>query len=837
MPLHYARPSGGGGQDMAFAAVIELNTLDGVTGFTFQGAARDQATGWSVASAGDVNGDGIDDLLIGSNTGNGAQRGLAYVVFGRSTPFNAIEALATLTPDKGFSMTGLTNYDRVGFAVSSAGDINHDGIDDFIIGTNNGFSTATGNRAGIAYVVFGADGLSSANLGALTGTNGFTFVGPNNYSYVGRTITALGDINGDGIDDIAFGANGADRDDYSRPGAAYVVFGSASGFAASLSAGSLNGTNGFKISGSGNAGLGYSISAAGDVNGDGLNDLIVGASTDGSYTGRAVIIFGSSAPFSASIDMSAGAQLVPLQVSGQQIGRQVAGAGDINGDGFDDVMVASNYGRAGGSNTGTIYVVFGKATGWGTTTDLDGLNGSNGFIIAGADVEDLAGISISRAGDINDDGFDDILIGANKADPHGGNSGAAYLVFGKASGFGFLDLSNLDGTNGFKMLGGAFDAWAGRRVAAGGDINGDGVDDLVVSAPYNYNGGRGMTYVIYGQSSRVTFVGGNGNDNQTGGTGGDSLSGGGGNDTLNGAAGDDILDGGDLSDVLNGGDGRDELIGGSGGDILSGDAGDDSISGGIGADKLFGGDGVDTLDGGADNDRFDGGAGNDILLGGDGNDYLDGGAGVDSMNGGAGNDVYIVDSTSDTVTELAGGGYDIVRGAVMIRLAANVEAAELQGSGHLSAVGNNGANNLQGNSGNNSLIGAGGVDTINGQDGDDNVIGGAGNDLLRGGLGRDSFYVYDDSIGGSVLETDQIFDFSAAESDTIILQFIDANPFVDGDQAFTLVSAFSKHAGQMTLSFSAGITLLRLDVNGDAKADYHLKINGDVTGDSAGWLL
>ncbi|WGM40487.1 hypothetical protein [Caulobacter sp. NIBR1757] len=823
---------------MAFAAVIELNTLDGVTGFTFQGAATNQATGWSVASAGDVNGDGIDDLLIGSNIGNGNQRGLAYVVFGRSTPFNAIEALATLTPDKGFSMTGLTNYDRVGFAVSAAGDINHDGIDDFIIGTNNGFSTATGNRSGIAYIVFGADGLSSADLGALDGTSGFTFVGPNNYSYAGRTITALGDINGDGIDDIAFGANGADRDYDSRPGAAYVVFGSASGFAASLSAGSLNGTNGFKISGSGNAGLGYSISSAGDVNGDGLNDLIVGASTDGSYTGRAVIIFGSSTPFSAAIDMSTGAQLVPLQVSGQQIGRQVAGAGDINGDGFDDVMVASNYGRAGGSNTGTIYVVFGKASGWDTTTDLDGLNGSNGFIIAGADVEDLAGISISSAGDINDDGFDDILIGANKADPHGGNSGAAYLVFGKATGFGTLDLSNLDGTNGFKMLGGAFDAWAGRRVAAGGDINGDGVDDLVVSAPYNYNGGRGMTYVIYGQSSRVTFVGGNGNDNQTGGTGGDSLSGGGGNDTLNGAAGDDILDGGDLSDVLNGGDGADDLIGGSGGDILSGDAGDDSISGGIGADKLFGGDGVDTLDGGADNDRFDGGSGADILLGGAGNDYLDGGVGADSMTGGVGNDVFLVDDGDDTVIEAAGEGYDIVRSSVSIRvLAANVEAVELQGAADLNANGNGDANNLQGNTGSNQLSGGGGVDTINGNDGDDVVIGGTGNDLLRGGLGADSFRVLGESMGRPVLESDQIFDFSTAEGDIVDLSAIDANSLLDGNQAFSLVTAFSKQAGQMTMSFSGGVTLIRLDVNGDTKADYQLKINGDVTGDSGGWLL
>ena len=818
---------------MPFSAVFELSSLNGSNGFAIQGVTTGQSTGYSVTSIGDVNGDGIDDVLIGSNVNSGAQRGVSYVVFGRTTAFNATEALSTLTSDKGFSIAGLSNYDRAGREVSAAGDLNHDGIGDFVIGARSALSG--GSRPGSAYVVFGSNSLSSVDLSALNGSNGFQIVGVSNNSQLGHSISSLGDVNGDGVDDLLVGAFG----ESSYDGAAYVVFGKSGSFDPTLVASSLNGSNGFKITSGGTDAMGYSVSAAGDVNGDGLGDILVSAHARNGGQGGAYLIFGSATPFSASVNADTqGVLLTPAAGSFVQIGRRVAAAGDINGDGFDDMLIASNYGDAGGSNSGTIHVVFGKSSGWGSQFDLDAMGGYDGFTIAGADVQDLAGMSVSQAGDINDDGLDDFIIGANKADPKGNNSGAAYVVFGSNSGGTVFDLSDLDGTNGFRIQGGVFDAWLGRDVSAAGDVNGDGVDDIIVGAPYTFNGGRGMAYVIFGQANPVTFVGGNGNDNQTGGAAADNLSGGGGNDTLNGGAGDDILDGGDLSDLLNGGDGGDDLIGGSGGDILSGDAGDDSVSGGVGADKLFGGDGVDTLDGGADNDRFDGGSGADILLGGAGNDYLDGGVGADSMTGGVGNDVFLVDDVNDTVIEAAGEGYDIIRSTVdLFTLSANVEAIELQGSANLTAQGNSGANNLQGNSGQNVLNGGAGNDTINGNDGEDIIIGGTGNDLLRGGLDADVFLVLQGSVGQPVLESDQIFDFSTAEGDLIDLSTIDANSLLDGNQAFSLVSAFSKQAGQMTMSFAGGVTLIRLDVNGDTKADYQLKINGDVTGDSGGWML
>ena len=316
-------------------------------------------------------------------------------------------------------------------------------------------------------------------------------------------------------------------------------------------------------------------------------------------------------------------------------------------------------------------------------------------------------------------------------------------------------------------------------------------------------------------------------------------------DVLSGTIGFDTIQAGIGNDVVYGLDGIDNLFGQDGNDTLYGGDGDDSLHGGAGADKLWGGDGTDTLFSNAGAGYLYGEAGVDYLNGGDDNDYLDGGAGNDFLAGGAGNDVYVVDSVGDAVTEQVDAGYDIVRSTVSIAvLVDNVEAVQLQGSADLNADGNAGANNLQGNAGANILSGQASVDSINGNDGNDVIAGGTGNDLLRGGLGADRFVIFQESVGTPVLETDQIYDFSAAEGDVLDLSFIDANSRVDGDQAFRLVGAFSKYdaahpelTGQMTLTFAGGITTLRLDVNGDARVDYQIKINGDVTGESGDWML
>ena len=818
-----------------FSSVVTASTLNGTDGFQLVAPVSGDKTGWSVANAGDINNDGYDDFLIGArdSAGGGNQRGTVYVVFGRSgeTPFNASTNLSSLSASQGFAINGVSDFQNLGTAVSGAGDINNDGFDDFIIGTSG--------RDPAAFVIFGSASLTSVDISTLNGTNGFAITGTPANSGAGRAVSGVGDFNGDGFDDLIVGAR-SEGGGSNPPGGAYVIYGKASGFSANLSL--SDASNLHFTATTGRSALGYSVSDAGDVNGDGYDDMIVGASQTQSNTGGAYLVFGRAGGLTGLQTINTLSDTVFLTPLGtnREMGRAVSSAGDINGDGFDDIMIASNYGTGAASNSGLTYIVFGKATGWSSSLDLVTMSASQGFRILGAANEDKTGVAVSNIGDVNGDSIDDLLVGGNQVSNVGQNSGAAYVIFGRVGGFTDINVSTLDGSNGFRIDGAAAWSTAGRSVSGGGDINGDRINDIIVGAPDSFGQGSpaGATYVIYGRREGVTLMGGAGDDNQVGGALSDGIFGGGGKDRIDGAGGADLLEGGDGNDVLFGGDGADDLVGGAGGDILNGDAGDDSISGGLGADKLFGGEGVDTLDGGVGNDRFDGGVGNDILLGGEGNDYLDGGVGADVMTGGVGNDVFIVDDAGDTVIEAAAGGYDILRSSISISLlAANVEAIELQGSANINATGNGDANTLQGNTGANQLNGGAGADTINGNDGDDFIIGGTGNDLLRGGLGADSFRVLGESMSRPVLESDQIFDFSTAEGDIIDLSAIDANSLLAGEQAFTLVSAFSKQAGQMTMSFSGGITLIRLDVNGDTKADYQLKINGDVTGDSAGWLL
>lgn len=295
--------------------------------------------------------------------------------------------------------------------------------------------------------------------------------------------------------------------------------------------------------------------------------------------------------------------------------------------------------------------------------------------------------------------------------------------------------------------------------------------------------------------------------------------------------------------IANGDAGDNTIVGTPAGDTINGGDGNDSLYGEAGADKLNGDNGNDVLVGGLGNDRLDGGAGYDSLYGGDGNDYLDGGINGDQMYGGTGNDVYIVDNVNDRANEVVGEGYDVVRANVTYTMTLGIEALELQGTANFRGTGNAEANRMIGNGGHNTLDGLGGADVLSGGAGNDTLIGGTGNDNQTGGAGVDTFVVRQESVNssmaGGVLEIDYITDLRAVERDLLDLSAIDANMNVAGDQSFTAVSAFSGTAGEMSLSYSAGsnTTTLRLDVDGDGRADYQLRLDGDVRADSGTWML
>jgi hypothetical protein len=501
-----------------FPASIDLGSLDGRDGFRLDGETAYDRSGFSVAGAGDVNGDGIDDFIIGAPSMSAT--GKSYLVFGRdaqSQPFPAAMALSSLDGSNGFKLAARQDGNLLGFSVSGAGDINGDGIDDLIIGAP-GSRVDANEYIGISYVVFGRNAAvdpfpETVRLSRLGGLEGFALHGEAASDLSGISVSNAGDMNGDGIDDLVVGARSADPNG-SRSGRSYVIFGSDNDLPHPLELSTINGLNGFMLDGeSGNDQSGFSVSAAGDINGDGIDDLIVGAplaAPNGDGSGRSYVVFGSDSGLPNPLDLSSinGPNGLTLdgEAANDRSGISVSNAGDINGDGIEDLVVGAHYAGPNSSGSGRSYVVFGSSSVLPYRIDLSDINGLNGFMLEGETAADQSGRSVGNAGDVNGDGIDDLIIGAFTADPNGSASGRTYVVFGSDSGLpNPFDLSSLDGLNGFTLDGEAADNASGFSVAAAGDVNGDGIDDLIIGAfGASPNGSAsGSSYVVFGRGDAL----------------------------------------------------------------------------------------------------------------------------------------------------------------------------------------------------------------------------------------------------------------------------------------------------------------------------------------------
>ena len=865
------------GRRDGFSADFNLQTLNGSNGFTIKGIDAEDLLGTAVSSAGDINGDGIDDLAVSAAGGgqivrnsNGFaysdyasaypsdRRGEVYVIFGDRNGFESRINLFNLDGSNGFIVDGKDSNDSLGSALSSAGDINGDGIDDLIIGAANAgdvldspFADGYSDQRGEVYVLFGSrNGFGSRfNISdRLNGNDGFILTGIGIEDNLGSDVSSVGDLNGDGIDDLIIGAANASIDgEYTKEGQVYVVFGRRNGFETQFDLSNLNGNNGFSVAGIDASGLGNTVSA-GDFNGDGIDDLLIGASEGGEIK---------------------------------------------SAYGFDYSDYASAYPS---DRRGEAYIVFGKSNGFASQVDLANLRNSEGIKIAGVDGGDLLGSDIS-SGDFNDDGADDLIVSATGVNlGEYTREGTTYVIFGTPQNSEPLPLEppqtvsstqatlyndKLDGT----FLGDVLSGLGGNDTIDGGD----GDDDLAGD-----DGGD----LLFGGNSTDTLAGGNNNDTLFGDRGKDFLNGGNnqdrllgdtGEDALVGGADNDRLEGGEDDDILNGTDPsnsqvqlgeQDTLVGGAGADLfilgdedrvyyddrnpttegstdyafiedfnpaqdkiqLRGDRSLYSLSsyadgrGNILTNIFYRPSGAtaerigilqnvptdlaldnsafiylqsepkqpetpvstnrinsatpynDFIFGSSSNDSILGDSGDDTLLGADGNDTLDGEDGGDSLFGGDGNDTLYGRNNNDTL--FGGADNDLLEG----------------GNNQDWLNGDDGNDTLFGGTDNDLLDGGFGNDTLNGTDPDrfevqlneqDTLIGSQGSDLFI--LGDEDRVYYDDRNSATEGSTDYAFieDFNP-ERDKIQLRgdrnLYDLSFYTDG-QGNTLANIFYLGAG------------------------------------------
>lgn len=390
-------------------------------------------TGYSVAGAGDVNGDGYDDFLIGAYRYDASpeltQTGKVYLVLGRATAdwgrgFDLANADA--------SFIGEAAYDYAGYAVTGAGDVNDDSYDDFLIGAYRYDATEALTDTGKVYLVLGraaadwGQGFDLANADA-------SFVGEAIYDRAGYTLAGADDVNGDDYDDFLIGAYTNDEGGIDA-GKVYLILGLAA----------ADWGQDFPLASADAAFLGermqdmagYAVARAGDVNSDGLNDLLIGArDISSSNAGKAYLILGrTAADWGQNMGLANADASFHGVNAGDYLGNALSGAGDVNRDGYDDFLIGAHQLDAGEALTdsGRAYLVLGRPSSWQMDTDLGNADTATDIFAFDGEVEgDEAGTSLAGGGDVNGDGFADYLVGAPYNDENGDQAGKAYLMLGK----------------------------------------------------------------------------------------------------------------------------------------------------------------------------------------------------------------------------------------------------------------------------------------------------------------------------------------------------------------------------------------------------------------------
>ncbi|MBL0127502.1 MAG: FG-GAP repeat protein [Flavobacteriales bacterium] len=465
-----AAPYGAMGESGEGIVYVFYGSPTGIAGAADVILQADQVSavfGYSVGTAGDVNGDGYSDLLVGASSwesdASTNEEGGVFVYHGSATGISTTPAII-LQPN--------TALVYMGYSVACAGDINNDGYSDIITGAP--YAAFPSSLEGAAYVFLGGPGgLTNVYHKRLERNQGA--------AQFGQAIAGLGDVNGDGYSDIgvtAFRYDQAGVDD----GIVCIYHGSAVGIA-----GGANPNPNTIITATGyTSNIGWSIGPAGDVNGDGYSDVVVGdtrATVAGLTNAGGMFVYHGSA---AGV-IAAPATVYHYPVASTLFGRSVFTAGDVNSDGYADIIVGATTFTNGQVSEGAAFVFLGSSTGIVIPQFLRYESNVTG---------NLMGECVSTAGDVNGDGFSDMLVGIK-----------AYLTSGGASvyhGGGY----SLATTPSFTRSSALTGALLGTSVADAGDINGDGYSDVVVGAPGASNGqaGEGLAYIHYGSSGGLSMI-------------------------------------------------------------------------------------------------------------------------------------------------------------------------------------------------------------------------------------------------------------------------------------------------------------------------------------------
>ncbi|GGM98155.1 hypothetical protein GCM10010967_34960 [Dyadobacter beijingensis] len=432
---------------------------------TYSSANPDANTGVCVATAGDVNGDGYSDVLIGAHqdTDGESKEGLVRVSYGGSGN-NLNTNFATLQCNQANAMFG--------FSAASAGDVDGDGFSDVAVGAR--FYDHLHINGGAVFVYRGsASGLIINNADDAMLTSG-----SEEDSRMGHKVSSAGDVNGDGFSDLLVSEYMDDGEDYLNRGRVILFLGSSTGVH-SYSSKKFDGTQNDER-------LGTSVACAGDVNGDGYADILLGAQYyDNGQTNEGAVFVHHGGPNGVSDTPAA---ILESNQNEGWFGTAAASAGDVNGDGYSDILVGCYTFDNGQNDEGHAFIYQGGPEGIGT----------NGAVtLTGSDGGSLMGYSVAIAGDVNGDGFDEVIVGAPEYDYNGTFGGIAILYYGSING--------IDPGNKLVLSKNKTSGYFGGSVAAAGDVDGNGYGDIIIGAQGYTNGenGEGVAFLYYGSSTGI----------------------------------------------------------------------------------------------------------------------------------------------------------------------------------------------------------------------------------------------------------------------------------------------------------------------------------------------